>query len=271
MNKYREIIISIKDNQSIDFLENILINNDIHYALVNNDNNILLYCYNIEEKYIIYLLKKNKIYFSIEKNSIINENDYLNQDYIKKYIETEKYNIHINKIFPIENTKKNIYINQKYSFGNGSHITTKLMIKNIEKYDFNDKSILDIGTGTGILSIISHFQNAQISIGIDVDEKSIFAMNENKKLNTCENIFYIISDIYTIKQTFDIIFINMLFTQMNSFLLSVKKLMKKNSLIFLSGIYENSNKDFLNLIQDYYKIKRSEKSENWYFYLLELL
>lgn len=74
---------------------------------------------------------------------------------------------------PIGEVKHEIIITPKMSFGTGHHATTYMMIHQMKEMDFTNKTVLDFGTGTGILSILAEKLGAAKVIAIDNDEWSI--------------------------------------------------------------------------------------------------
>ena len=64
---------------------------------------------------------------------------------------------------PISNVKHEIIITPKMSFGTGHHATTFLMVEQMEKIDFKNKTVLDFGTGTGVLAILAEKLGAKSS------------------------------------------------------------------------------------------------------------
>lgn len=84
----------------------------------------------------------------------------------------------------------NIYIEPGNAFGTGQHSTTKLCIKSLKKIiaTKNTNNVLDIGSGSGILSIVARKLGAKNIFAIDVDENVEFNLIENLKLNNVENI-----------------------------------------------------------------------------------
>jgi ribosomal protein L11 methyltransferase len=95
------------------------------------------------------------------------------------------------------------------SFGTGHHETTFLMINELYNLDLNDKSILDMGSGTGVLSIVASKNGAKQVVGIDIDEWAFQNSIDNAKLNNTENISFLHGDIKLIEnQDFDIILAN---------------------------------------------------------------
>ena len=107
------------------------------------------------------------------------------------------------------NFKDEIIITPKMSFGTGHHETTFLMINELYNLDLNDKSILDMGCGTGVLSIVASKNGAKQVVGIDIDEWAFQNSIDNAKLNNTENISFLHGDINLIEnQDFDIILAN---------------------------------------------------------------
>jgi len=89
---------------------------------------------------------------------------------------------------PITNVLHEIIITPKMSFGTAHHPTTWLMLRQMEKMDFNNKTVLDFGTGTGILAILAKKLGAKSVTAIDNDEWSITNAEENFSANNCCDI-----------------------------------------------------------------------------------
>jgi ribosomal protein L11 methyltransferase len=85
-------------------------------------------------------------------------------------------------------TLYDIVITPKMSFGTGHHATTQLMIMIMKDLDFKGKSVLDFGTGTGVLAILAEMLGASEVLAIDNDEWSAENANENIGRNQCEKI-----------------------------------------------------------------------------------
>ena len=80
---------------------------------------------------------------------------------------------------PIANTKFEIVITPKMSFGTGHHATTYMMIELMKEIDLNGSSVLDFGSGTGILAILAEKEGAKNIEAIDNDDWSIANAGEN--------------------------------------------------------------------------------------------
>lgn len=101
----------------------------------------------------------------------------------------------------VKEGKLNIFIEPGNAFGTGHHATTKLCVKAIEKLindKGNDLSFLDIGTGSGILSIIAYKLGVNRIMAIDIDENCELNLSENLKLNSIDSVEKIIDESYII-------------------------------------------------------------------------
>ena len=95
------------------------------------------------------------------------------------------------------------------SFGTGHHETTFLMINHLYSINLIDKNVLDMGSGTGVLSIASSKLGAKNVTGIDIDKWAYENSIENTRLNNIDNINFILGDVDSLDDLiFDIILAN---------------------------------------------------------------
>jgi ribosomal protein L11 methyltransferase len=114
---------------------------------------------------------------------------------------------HFHDAFP--DVEQEIIITPKMSFGTGHHETTSLVMNEMFGIDFTTKSILDMGSGTGILAILAAKLGASSLVGIDFDEWACKNAVENAGLNSVSNIDFIHGDADAIGAAkFDIILAN---------------------------------------------------------------
>jgi ribosomal protein L11 methyltransferase len=110
---------------------------------------------------------------------------------------------------PVKNVEHEIIITPKMSFGTGHHATTYLMIEAMKNIDLKNKTVLDFGTGTGILAILAEKLGAKKILAVDNDPLCIENSTENILSNSCTKI--IVEERETIPLTensFDIILAN---------------------------------------------------------------
>lgn len=79
--------------------------------------------------------------------------------------------------------RKVLHIEPGLAFGTGSHPTTKLCLETLEKYIDNNSTVLDIGCGSGILSIASLLLGAKTAFGVDIDKLAVKTALANAEEN----------------------------------------------------------------------------------------
>jgi len=85
-------------------------------------------------------------------------------------------------------TEFDIIIEPKMSFGTGHHATTHMMLQFILKNDWEGKTVLDMGCGTGVLAILAEMKGAKKVDAIDIDNWCYLNTMENVARNNCELI-----------------------------------------------------------------------------------
>ena len=91
-------------------------------------------------------------------------------------------------------TEFDIVIEPKMSFGTGHHETTHMMIQHLLKLDLKNKSVLDMGCGTGVLAILSEKKGAKPIDAVDYDNWCYINSLENVERNNCNSITVIEGD-----------------------------------------------------------------------------
>jgi len=132
-----------------------------------------------------------------------------------------------------------IWIKPGMAFGTGMHETTQLCLKAMYKLYAKEhpKTLLDVGTGTGILAILGEKLGIKEILALDIDPLAIAAAKENFKLNKIKNIKLIHGNIKKINQSFDWVVANLETKIIISLAQELKKLYQKS--LILSGILKN--------------------------------
>jgi ribosomal protein L11 methyltransferase len=133
--------------------------------------------------------------------------------------------------------KYDILINPKMAFGTGHHETTKMMILELLNLKERPKKALDVGCGTGILSIILEKMYKSDIKAIDIDDWAIENSLENIKMNKCSNIEIEKGNIDSqVKNSkFDLILANINTSVLVQDLKSYFHLLELNGLLIMSG------------------------------------
>ena len=138
---------------------------------------------------------------------------------------------------PISNVLHEIIITPKMSFGTGHHATTFMMIEQMQHISFSNKTVLDFGTGTGILAILAERLGASLVTAIDIDRWSIDNAKENIENNSCRNIQLVQSSSLPRIQ-YDIVLANINKNIILDSLPALKACTSDNGFLILSGLLE---------------------------------
>tara|TARA_Y100000992_G_C21260033_1_gene490744 strand:- start:323 stop:1138 length:816 start_codon:yes stop_codon:yes gene_type:complete len=138
-----------------------------------------------------------------------------------------------------------IIINPKMSFGTGHHETTKLMLYYILELPVNNtKKLIDVGCGTGILSILSEKKGFRNIDALDIDFLCYNNTKENIKLNNCKHIkVFNQSILFFNSNKYDFIFANINKNTLLKYISLYVSLLNSNGFLILSGFYSSDLND----------------------------
>lgn len=165
---------------------------------------------------------------------------------------------------PMPGVKYDIIITPKMSFGTGHHATTYLMMEQMAQMDFQHKSVLDFGTGTGVLAILAEKMGAATVTAIDHDEWSIRNAEENIIANQCSRISILQASAIESGMQADIILANINLNVIKDNLPALKLACKENTKILFSGILsDDENKICTALTEQHFIIDKVLQRNNW--------
>jgi len=176
----------------------------------------------------------------------------------------------INKRFP---QKIVIELEPKMAFGTGEHSTTKLCPRALERYVKPEDKVLDLGTGSGILSIVSAKLGASYTLALDIDEEAINNAKENiikNKLQKMVDLRLGTIDDKVPVDYFNLIVANLTKTQIIELFDSMSRVLKKEGILILSGIQmEEKGK-----IEEYFcskniLLKETLSDKEWVGYVIQ--
>ena len=154
------------------------------------------------------------------------------------------------------------------AFGTGTHPTTSLALRLMEKYVEKESEVLDIGTGTGILIIGASKLGAKRTIGIDIDDLAVESARENLLLNNISpnNNQVFKGDLLSVfqEERFDIIVANILADVLIVLLKDIKKMLKEKGIIIFSGIIKEKYQLMKNELENYnLEIIKEMSEDDW--------
>lgn len=132
-----------------------------------------------------------------------------------------------------------IIITPKMSFGTGHHATTYMMICAMQKLDFMHRSVLDFGTGTGVLAILASKLGSAPVVAIDSDEWSIENAMENAGINDCGSIQVEKKDSLFGTGNFDIILANINLKVILENMDSMRQHLSQTGVLIGSGVLDS--------------------------------
>ena len=167
-----------------------------------------------------------------------------------------------------------LVIDPGMSFGTGQHHTTRLCIEQIIKYINKDMEVLDLGCGSGILSIATLLLGAQKCVGVDIDENAVRIAKENAELN---NIYEDKFNVYCGDVTednalqnkigynkYDMIEVNIIAQIIMGMSHTFPKFLKKGGLVIASGIITKYMQDVIDNFENLgFEIIETNQSEEW--------
>lgn len=163
--------------------------------------------------------------------------------------------------------RKVLHIEPGLAFGTGGHNTTRLCLETLEDYVKDSSSILDIGCGSGILSIASLLFGAKNTVGVDIDKYAVRTAIENGESNGFKEPEYKIlcgnlTDNVTGK--YDVVVANIVADIIILFCENVANYMNDNAVFITSGIIDSREDDVLQAFDKYgFEIVERREDGGW--------
>ena len=179
-----------------------------------------------------------------DKDWINNWKEYFHQFYVDDILIVPSWE----EVKEEDQDKMILHIDPGTAFGTGMHETTQLVIRQLKKYVTPDTELLDVGTGSGILGIVSLKLGAKHVVGTDLDPCAVPAVAENKEANQIpdEAFDMMIGNIIDDKEVqdkvgyekYDIVAANILADVLVPLTPVIVNQMKKGAYYFTSGILD---------------------------------
>jgi ribosomal protein L11 methyltransferase len=148
--------------------------------------------------------------------------------------------------------QKTLLIEPKMAFGTGHHETTRLCARYLEKYAPGAQTLLDVGTGSGLLAILGEKLGMRSIIALDNDAAVRGNIEENLKQNDCARVGAFIGTLEALKEgrEFDLVTANIISSVIVPMLPRLHGCLRKNSKLILSGLLTAEKETFKKLLSD---------------------
>ena len=164
-----------------------------------------------------------------------------------------------------------INIDPGMAFGTGGHETTSLCIKNLEKYVKPHDNIIDVGCGSGILSIAASYLTDGEIKAVDLDKLAVDVSRENFALNNLENRIVVEEASLLTKETkkYNVIVANILAHIIELMLDDAYKLLEDGGYYITSGIIKDKKDELLEkMLERGFKLIEETSDNEWYSFVV---
>ena len=163
------------------------------------------------------------------------------------------------------------------TFGTGSHATTRLCLTALERYIHGGERVLDLGCGSGILSIAALRLGAASATAVDIDDKCLTVAYENAALNGIGKDTYtvLVGDVFSdeafrarVGGGYDILAANIVADVIKALAPMARSFLKPGGLFLCSGIIDDRAEEVAQALTDAgLEILETHDSEGWFSYL----
>ena len=160
-----------------------------------------------------------------------------------------------------------IYLDPGMAFGTGTHPTTRLTLQALEVTLRGGETVLDVGTGSGVLSIASKFLGAKDVYAYDLDEVAVNSAKENMALNPIATDVHVSANdlLNGVDKKADVIVANILADIIVLMLKDAHRCLKDDGTLIISGIIEDKVPMILEeLEKESFVVDQLFKQKDWY-------
>ncbi len=164
---------------------------------------------------------------------------------------------------PTDESRRVLWLDPGMAFGTGHHATTYLALAALETFELKNKRVLDVGAGSGILTIAADLLGAAEAVGIDIDPLTLPVAEENRALNHSQAIFQLGTLDDTVSKGFDIVIAN-LFAELHvDFASTYQRVLRPGGWLLATGILDERLALAKGALESHLSIESIEYKEEW--------
>jgi ribosomal protein L11 methylase PrmA len=155
-----------------------------------------------------------------------------------------------------------IVIEPSMGFGTGHHATTRLCLAALQRLDLKERSVLDVGTGSGVLAVAASLLGSSDVTGIDDDADAIASARENVKLNRGANVTLLVGNLRSTRvMAADVVVANLTGGLLVAAAGTLQSLATRGGRLILSGLMTTEEQDVLSAFAGWIVEHRGEEDE----------
>jgi len=158
-----------------------------------------------------------------------------------------------------------LHLEPGLAFGTGTHETTRLCMEMLEQYVKPEAEVLDVGCGSGILSVAALLLGAKKAVGVDIDELAVKTARDNADRNGVGDRFTAICGSLTEKVTgtYDVVVANIVADVILTLTADVKHFLKPDAVYLMSGIIDEREQDVRKVLEQNFEILQRREERGW--------
>jgi ribosomal protein L11 methyltransferase len=162
---------------------------------------------------------------------------------------------------PTDPTAINIALDPGLAFGTGSHPTTRLCLRWLDKHLIDGKTVLDYGCGSGILAIAAMKLGALSTVGVDLDQQAVQASRDNARANQVHAEFYLPESASLLQ--YDVVVANILTNPLRALAPLLAGATKTGGRIVLSGVLDEQANEVMRIYAQWFDMGPAEIEDGW--------
>ena len=158
-----------------------------------------------------------------------------------------------------------LHLEPGLAFGTGTHETTRLCMEMLEDFVKPGAQVLDVGCGSGILSVAALLLGASKAVGVDIDPLAVKTAAENAQRNGVGERFTAICGSLTegVEGAYDVVVANIVADIVMDLTKDVGRFLKPGGVYLMSGIIDAREPDVLNALSGRYEVIRRAEERGW--------